>query len=75
MPARDAKRRTRDTSSDQIEPDKVLPAQVANVLLDHIPMRPVRAQRGAELRFIFDGGGVMKAGHFQPEGLTATTGA
>ena len=71
----DAKRKTRDTSSDQIEPRKVLSAQVANVLLDYIPMRPVRAKRGAELRLIFDGSGVMKAGHFKSEGLAATTGA
>lgn len=75
MPARDAKRWTRDTSSDQIEPGKVLSAQVANILLDHVPMRSVRAKRSAKLRLVFDGGGVMKAGHFQPEGLTAPTGA
>ena len=38
-------------------------------------MRSVRAKRSAKLRLVFDGGGVMKAGHFQPEGLTAPTGA
>ena len=45
---------------------------MTDVLLDDVPMRPVLSQRGAILRLVFGGGGVMEASHFEAEGLPAT---
>ena len=70
----DAKRRAGYSCRKQIQAGEVLWSKIANVLLDDIPMRSVRAEGSAELGFVFDSGRMMKARHFQSKGLTATSG-
>jgi hypothetical protein len=71
--ARDAKRRTGNARGEKINSGKILVAKVADVLLDNVPMGTILAERCAELGFVFDRSGMMEPGHFEAEGLPATT--
>jgi hypothetical protein len=73
--AGDAERGTRDACGKQVYAGKLLMPDVADVILNHIPMRPVSSQRGAILCLIFNCGGMMEASHLKTEGLTTTTSA
>jgi hypothetical protein len=70
--AGDAERGTRDAGGKKVYTVKVLVAQVPDVLLDDVPMRPVLPQGGAELRLVFDCACVVEAGHLKAERLAAT---
>ena len=71
--AGDAEGRTRDTSSQKVNARKILMPNMAEILLDYVPMRPVFSEGGAILRLIFNCGGMMEASHLKTEGLTTTT--
>jgi hypothetical protein len=73
--ARNAEGRARDTSGQEVYTCEVLMPDMAQILLDHVPMRPVLAEGGAILRLVFNSSSVMEAGHLKTEGLTTTTSA
>jgi hypothetical protein len=71
--AGNAEWRTRDARRQEINAGEILMPDLAEILLNDVPMRPVFPQGGAVLRLKFNGGGVLKAGHLQTEGLATTT--
>jgi len=72
--AGDAEWGARNASRDKVNTAKIFMAEMPDVLLNDVPVRPVFPQSRAELWFIFNRGRVMEASHFKAEGLTATTG-
>jgi hypothetical protein len=70
-----AEGRTGNPPRKQIDLRKIIGPQVPNVLLHHVPVRSVGAERRAELGLVFYRRCVLEARHLKPEGLSATTSA
>jgi hypothetical protein len=70
--AGNAKGRAGDSRRKEVYSRKVLSPEVADVLLDNVPMRPILAECGAKLGLVFDGSSVVKTGSLKAEGLAAT---
>ena len=48
-------------------------AKITDVIFDNFPVRAVRSERSAIMRFVFNRCDMVKPSHFQAESLAATT--
>src|SRR5256885_1659274 len=69
--AADGERLAWHSAGQQVNPAELPAVEAADVALDHLPARPVEAQRAAGVRVDLGDGRVLEAGLLQAEGLAA----